>query len=130
MGYRVKKRGLEKAIFTREIGKIFHDHPTQSIYASNEPLRKWMLRMSAQNTAYGVAKWGIREEQHFMLHKDNRWAIDTTTLRDAGNDWMLDLEVRRQRIALLKEQTGVETPLLCCKDCSSPRKCETTAAGT
>ena len=47
-----------------------------------------------------------------MLNKGNKWAIDPAILPDAGNEWTLDVETRRERMALLKEATGIETPLL------------------
>ena len=113
--YRMRKRGLKTASLPREMGTIFHDHPTQSIFGSPEPLRKWMQRMSGRNMEYGMKKWGIREEHCFMLNKADRWAIDPAVLTDAGNGWTLDEETRRQRIALLKEETGIETPLIFCR---------------
>ena len=115
VGYRMKKRKLKTAILPKEFGMIFHDHPTQSIFASPEPLRKWMQRMSAKNMEHGMQQWGIREEQFFMLNKGNKWAIDPAVLTDGGKGWTLDMETRRQRIAQLKEATGIETPLVFCR---------------
>ena len=112
VGYRIKKRGLKTAIFPGEQGAILHDHPTQSMAAAPEPLRKWMQRMAGKNMEYGMRKWSIREEHFFMLNKGNKWAIDPAILPDAGNEWTLDVETRRERMALLKEATGIETPLL------------------
>ncbi len=115
VGFRMKKRGLETAIFTKDMGTIFHDHPTQSIFASAEPLRKWMQRTAGKNTAHGMRKWGIREEHQFMLNKGNRWAIDPAVLMDAGNAWTLDLATREERMRLLKAEVGIETPLRFCR---------------
>ena len=114
VGYRIRKKGLEKAIFTKEMGTLFHDHPTQSIYSAPDNLRKWMQQISARNTEYGMKKWGIKEEHFFMLNKGNKWAIDPNVISDAGNSWTLDLETRERRIALLKEQVGIETALTYC----------------
>lgn len=116
VSYRIKKRGMKTANFPKSMGTIFHDHPTQSIRASPEPLKKWMQRMSARNREHGMRKWGIAEEHLFMLNNANRWAIDPAVLADAGNGWTLDQKERRQRIAMLKKQTGIETPLLFCRD--------------
>lgn len=116
VGYRMKKKGLPTAVFTKDMGTIFHDHPTQSIFSSPEPLRKWMQRTSGKNRDHGMQKWGIRDEHLFMLNKANRWAIDPGVLADAGNAWSLDLEVRRQRIESLRAEVGIETPLRFCRD--------------
>ena len=115
VGYRMKKQGLKTAVFTKEMGTIFHDHPTQSIFSSPEPLRKWMQRLHARNVDHGMRKWGIREEHLCMLSKDNKWAIDTSVMKDAGNTWTLDLEVRRQRIESLRAEVGIEAPLRFCR---------------
>ncbi|MEO6787838.1 MAG: galactosyltransferase-related protein, partial [Chthoniobacteraceae bacterium] len=115
VSYRMKKRGLKTAIFTRDMGTIFHDHPTQSIFSSPEPLRKWMQRTAGTNNDLGMRKWGIRPEHLGMLNKNNKWAIDTAVMRDAGNAWSLDLELRRQRIESLKAEVGIESPLCFCR---------------
>jgi len=116
VGYRLKKKDLKRAVFTKEMGTTFHDHPTQSIFSSPAPLQKWMQRISGKNKDYGMEKWAIREEHFFMLNKGNRWAIDPAVIKDAGNPWTLDLEVRRQRIASLQAEVGIETPLRFCRD--------------
>jgi len=111
----MKKMGLPTSVFTKAMGTIFHDHPTQSIFSSPEPLRKWMQRTSGKNRDYGMHKWAIREEHLGMLNKDNKWAIDPAVIRDAGNEWSLDLELRRQRIESLRDEVSIDAPLCFCR---------------
>ena len=43
----------------------------------------------------------------FQKNAGNRWAMETSDLRDAGNAWSLDVDVRKNRIAMLKAATGI-----------------------
>ena len=114
LGYRFKKLALRTADFHGRENGIVHDHPTQSIFAADTTLRKWMVEMSNENSAHGMAKWGLRKEHLYMLHKHDQWAIDPTVMRNAGNGWRLDVGERMRRINLLRSETGIETPLVFC----------------
>ncbi|MDR3402003.1 MAG: hypothetical protein P4L99_05845 [Chthoniobacter sp.] len=109
LSYRLRKYQFPTAVFPRTDGQIIHDHPTQSVRSSAPRLQRWMRRMARMNAALGIKKWGIRQEQLFMLNKKNKWAIDPNALSDAGNRWVLDEAARKARIALLLEKTGIAT---------------------
>lgn len=119
LSYRMQKYGHKTQVFTREMGRIVHDHPTQSINASPEALKKWMQQMSARNANFGIAKWSLDEKAFFSRNKNNKWAIESALLGNPGQAWQLDREIREERRSLLLKATGIDTPLVFCKEDNS-----------
>jgi hypothetical protein len=116
VSFRMKKLRLPVAIFPKEMGTIVHDHPTQSMRAATESLRRWMLKMAARNRRYGMKKWSIRNEHLGMLDPKDDWAIDPAVLGNPVRGWILDQRVREERIQMLKNEVGIETPLIFCRE--------------
>jgi hypothetical protein len=115
ISYRLQKYNHKTRILPNTVGRIVHDHPTQSIKSAPDKLRKWMLKMASANDDYGIKKWGLRQEDLFAKNKSNKWAMDPAILPDIGQAWALDIQTRRDRIESLTADTGIEAPLVFCK---------------
>jgi len=63
-----------------------------------------------------MKKWSIKNEHLGMLDQKDDWAIDPAVLGNPGRSWRLDQWVREERVQMLKNDTGIETPLIYCRD--------------